>query len=218
MGIKGAIFDMDGTLLDSMKIWYNLGELFLIKKGKTPEEGLKDKLWDMSMKEAAYYMKNTYQLEGEMDVLVAQVYQLIEDFYRHEVEEKPGIRSVLDELKQAGVPMSVASATDTYLVEYALEHVGLRDYFQSVFCCRQVEAGKDSDKIYQVARESLGTKLDETWVFEDAVHAARTVKKAGFPLVAVKDFSEVHQDEMQKLADIYLESYDKWPGISHIRR
>ena len=179
MKIKGAIFDMDGTLVDSMFMWYELGNLYLKKRGKTPEPGLYDMLTRMTMLEAAQFLKDKYGFAETPEELVRDIY------------------------------MCVASATDTYMIEYALEHTGLRDYFQSVFCCRQVGEGKHSDKIYQVAREDLGSAVEETLVFEDALHAAETVKRAGFPLVAVWDASEKEQERLKALGDIYLESYEE---------
>ena len=73
--------------------------------------------------------------------------------------------------------------------------------------------GKTTDKIYQVARESLGTSVEETWIFEDALYAARTAKRSGFPLVAIFDTTEEGQEELREIADIYLESYEQWTGI-----
>ena len=218
MNIKGAIFDMDGTLTDSMRVWRNLGELYLESKGIVPEPGLKEKIWSMTMLDGAEYMKQRYGLQGNPEQIVKEVYQLIEDFYRTEVQEKPGVRRVLEELQQAGIPMCVASATDTYLVEYALEHTGLRSYFQKIYCSREVGEGKTTDKIYQVARERLGTSVEETWIFEDALYAARTAKKAGFPLVAIYDATEDGHEEMKEIADIYLNSYEQWPGIQDMSK
>ena len=213
MNIKGAIFDMDGTLTDSMHVWRNLGKLYLESKGIVAEPGLREKIWPMTMLEAAAYMRRRYGLQENPEQIVKEVYQLIEVFYRTQVQEKPGVRRVLEELQQAGIPMCVASATDTYLVEYALEHTGLRSYFQKIFCCREVGEGKTTDKIYQIARESLGTTVEETWIFEDALYAAGTAKKAGFPLVAIYDATEDGQEELKEIADIYLGSYVQWPGI-----
>lgn len=213
MNIKGAIFDMDGTLTDSMRVWRNLGELYLESKGIVAEPGLREKIWPMTMLEAAEYLRQAYGLRENPEQIVQEVYQLIEDFYRTQVQEKPGVRRVLEELRQEGIPMCVASATDTYLVEYALENVGLRSYFRKIFCCREVGAGKTTDKIYQIARESLGTSVEETLIFEDALYAARTAKRSGFPLAAIYDATENGQEELREIADIYLESYEQWPGI-----
>ena len=213
MNIKSAIFDMDGTLTDSMHVWRNLGNLYLESKGIVPEPELQEKVLTLTMMEAAEYMKQRYGLQGEPEQIVKEVYQLIEGFYRTEVQEKPGVRRILEELQQEGIPMCVASATDTYLVEYALAHTGLRSYFQKIYCCREVGEGKTTDKIYQFARESLGTSVEETWIFEDALYAARTAKRSGFPLVAIFDTTEEGQEELREIADIYLESYEQWTGI-----
>ena len=213
MNIKSAIFDMDGTLTDSMHVWRNLGNLYLESKGIVPEPELQEKVLTLTMMEAAEYMKQRYGLQGEPEQIVKEVYQLIEGFYRTEEQEKPGVRRILEELQQEGIPMCVASATDTYLVEYALAHTGLRSYFQKIYCCREVGEGKTTDKIYQVARESLGTSVEETWIFEDALYAARTAKRSGFPLVAIFDTTEEGQEELREIADIYLESYEQWTGI-----
>ena len=213
MNIKSAIFDMDGTLTDSMHVWRNLGNLYLESKGIVPEPEMQEKVLTLTMMEAAEYMKQRYGLQGEPEPIVKEVFQLIEGFYRTEVQEKPGVRRILEELQQEGIPMCVASATDTYLVEYALAHTGLRSYFQKIYCCREVGEGKTTDKIYQVARESLGTSVEETWIFEDALYAARTAKRSGFPLVAIFDTTEEGQEELREIADIYLESYEQWTGI-----
>lgn len=213
MKIRGAIFDMDGTLVDSMFMWDELGKIYVENKGKVPEDGLTKMLSRMSMRQAADYLKKNYGLQETPEEIIAEIYGIMEDFYRKEVKEKPGIRKVLEDLKAAGVVMCVASATDSYMVEYALECVGIRKYFQSVFCCREVGEGKHSDKIYQVARENLGTQVEETVVFEDALHAAETAKRAGFPLVAVWDVSEKEQERMKELGDIYMTDYEQWDDL-----
>ena len=100
MNIKSAIFDMDGTLTDSMHVWRNLGNLYLESKGIVPEPELQEKVLTLTMMEAAEYMKQRYGLQGEPEQIVKEVYQLIEGFYRTEVQEKPGVRRILEELQQ----------------------------------------------------------------------------------------------------------------------
>lgn len=213
MNIKGAIFDMDGTLLDSMHIWQNLGEIYLKKRGLKMEPGLMEKFCTMTLEEAVDYLRIRYELKETTEELIGEVNQLLEDFYRKEVKEKPGIRAILEELRQRGVSMCVASATDAYLVEYALEHTVLREYFGEIFCCKDVGEGKRSDKIYQMARESLGTSVEETVVFEDALYAAETAKRAGFTLVAIKDNFEENQERLKEIADYYFMDWREWEGI-----
>ncbi|MBS6194155.1 MAG: HAD family phosphatase [Clostridiales bacterium] len=213
MRIKAAIFDMDGTLIDSMHMWAHLGSIYLKKKGFEAQEDMDDVYWTMTMDEGINYMKRQYGLQEENARVKEEMYQIMKDFYACEVEEKPGIRLVLEELSRAGIPMCVASATDTPLVEIALERVGIRSYFQRIFCCREVGEGKHSDKIYQAAREYMGTPLEETLVFEDAPYAAETVKRAGFPLVSIKDDSVKDQERMKELGDLYVEDYREWPGV-----
>ena len=96
MNIKGAIFDMDGTLTDSMHVWRNLGNLYLESKGIVPEPELQEKVMTLTMLEAAEYMKQRYGLQGEPEQIIKEVYQLIEGFYRKEVQEKPGVRRILE--------------------------------------------------------------------------------------------------------------------------
>ena len=217
MAIRGAIFDMDGTLTDSMHMWYHLGEKYLKAKGIEPEKGLSEKFWNMSALESAEYMKQRYHLEGDAKTVMEEIYSVLRTFYSTRVKEKPGVRIVLDELEEKGIPMCVASATDTELVECALEFTGLRKYFGQIFCCRKVGAGKHTDKIYQIARESMGCEVKETAVFEDAFHAVQTVHQAGFPLVGIYDSIEPHQEEIKKLSNIYLTSYQEWPGIDWLK-
>lgn len=219
MKVKAAIFDMDGTLIDSMHMWANLGSIYLEKKGFVPQSDMDDTYWTMTMDEVLNHMKCQYGVQEETADMKAEMYQIMKDFYANVVEEKPGIRIVLEEFSKAEIPMCVASATDTHLVEIALERVGIRKYFQKIFCCREVGEGKHSDKIYQTAREYMGTSVEETLVFEDAPHAAETANRAGFPVVSIWDASVKNQEKMKELAAIYVKDYREWPGIcQRVRR
>lgn len=124
MNVKGAIFDMDGTIIDSMHMWANLGSIYLKRKGFEPQSDMDDIYWTMTMDEGINHMKRQYGVQEESADVKAEMYRIMKEFYSNEVKEKPGIRIVLDELSRVGIPMCVASATDTYLVEIALERVG----------------------------------------------------------------------------------------------
>lgn len=206
--IQGAIFDLDGTLLDSMHIWSDIGLLFLKNKGIEPPEGIEDQFVKMSMVQAAeYYIKNIDPTATVMDI-VNEVNALVQDFYFNEVIKKDGVEEFLEFLKNINVKMCVATATDKHLVEKALERNGIREYFSEIFTCSSVGAGKDKPVIYNTALEHLGTQKENTYVFEDALYAIETANKAAYNIVGIKDISEkADPEDVKKFCDYYINDY-----------
>ena len=206
--IDGAIFDLDGTVLDSMHIWSEIGLLFLKNKGIEPPSGKEDGFDKMSMVQAAeYYIKNIDPKATVMDI-VNEVNALVQDFYFNEVIKKDGVTEFLEFLKNKGVKMCIATATDKHLVKKALERNGLLDYFTEIFTCSSVGAGKDTPVIYNVALEHLGTSKENTYIFEDAFYAIETAKNAGYKIIGINDVSEKSSpEEVKKLCDYYVNDY-----------
>ena len=202
--IKGAIFDLDGTLLDSMFIWDTIGEEYLRSLGKEPHEDLKETFMTLTLEEAAVYYREHYGVTLSVKEIVDGVNAMVEQTYRTKVTLKPGIAEYLAWLKENGVRMCVATVTDRYLVEETLERLGVRHYFSEIFTCAEVGFGKDKPVIYQKALEHLGTEKSDTYVFEDMLFALNTAKTDGFPTVGVYDRHEAHQDELKELADYYI--------------
>ena len=202
--IKGAIFDFDGTLVDSMFIWDTIGEDYLRSLGKEPHEDLKETFMTLTLEEAAEYYREHYGVTLSVKEIVDGVNAMVEQTYRTKVTLKPGIFEYLAWLKENGVRMCVATVTDRYLVEETLERLGVRHYFSEIFTCAEVGFGKDKPIIYQKALEYLGTAKDETYVFEDMLFALNTAKTDGFPTVGIYDRHEAHQDELKELADYYI--------------
>ena len=202
--IKGAIFDLDGTLLDSMFIWDTIGEEYLRSLGKEPHEDLKETFMTLTLEEAAEYYREHYGVTLSVKEIVDGVNAMVEQTYRTKVTLKPGISKYLAWLKENGVRMCVATVTDRYLVEETLDRLGVRHYFSEIFTCAEVGFGKDKPIIYQKALEHLGTEKSDTCVFEDLPFALNTAKTDGFPTVGVYDRHEEHQDELKELADYYI--------------
>lgn len=206
---KGVIFDLDGTLLDSMHIWDNIGEQYLCSLGIKPREDLNETLKSMSLAQGAAYIQKTYDVEKTSEEIADGVNAIVEHFYIAKVQLKAGAEEFLAYLAEAGVKMCIATATDKYLVEAALNRLGVRKYFSAIFTCSEVGYGKDEPFIYEKAREYLGTQKKDTFVFEDAIHAIETAKKAGFPVVGVCDASEKDQKKVQALSDFYITDLKK---------
>lgn len=206
--IRGAIFDLDGTLLDSMEIWDTLGERYLRSIGFAPRERLGETFKSFSTEQAARYYRAHYGVQLPIQEIVAGVNAMIETFYREEARPKPGVEPFLRQLRSRGIRLCVATANDGALARAALERCGLAHYFSGVFSCVELGVGgKGEPDIFRLALRHLGTEKGGTAVFEDALHAARTAKADGFPVVAVYDPYEPEQEVLRALADCYLTEY-----------
>lgn len=211
MTIRGAIFDLDGTILDSMGIWATLASAYLRSLGITPRADVDRAVRVLSMEDAARYFIREYGVPRTVPGIVREVSALIEGFYREQVPLKPGAPALLSSLRRRGVRLCAATSGDRTLAEAALTRCGIRDCFGALFTCAEVGRGKDSPEIYEAARAYLGTTASETAVFEDALYALRTAKAAGFFTVAVADPSAADDREaLQSCADIYLYALTDW--------
>ena len=211
MRLQSAIFDMDGTLLDSMPIWKGLGAAMLRDLGFEPDAALEAKLKTLSLRDGVAYCKDYYQLSQTVDQLVGLVFDKIHEFYCERVQTKPGVEKFLSLLKMEGVWMYVATATDRPLAEAALRHAGIDHYFRGLITVAEVGVGKrDSAEIYERAMRRLQSNKKDTVVFEDAFHAIRTAKAAGFRVAAVYDASEAaNQPAIREMADYYIRSFEE---------
>ena len=205
MRIRGAIFDVDGTLLDSMFIWDTIGETYLRSIGYQPKENLNETFKNMSLHQAACYYQTEYGVTLSIDQIMDGVNAMLERYYRFEVPLKPGVAELLERLRQDGVRLCIATATDRHLVEAALDRCGVLSCFGEIFTCNEVGHGKDEPDIFEEALRFLGTRREETLVFDDALYAVRTAKEAGFPVAAVYDSHERSQAEVRARSDLYLE-------------
>ena len=207
MTLKGAIFDFDGTLFDSMSIWDTVGEDYLRSLGYVPEAELRETLRTMSLQQSAAYMQEAYGLPLTVPEIMEGINKTVEDFYFHTVQPKSGVPEFLEQLQCQGVKMCIATATDRYQIEAALKRCHLDGYFGEIFTCTDVGHGKDEPHIFEAALSWLGTIKEDTLVFEDAYHAIQTAKCAGFRVAAVYDAHELHRAEIRKVADHYIEHF-----------
>ena len=205
---EGAIFDADGTLLDSMHVWRNLGELYLRSRNIVPEEKLSSKLWPLSYEQGCKYLKDNYNLHESVSEIQQGISAMIEDFYRHHAELKPGVHEVLDELRRKNIHMVIATSGDRELLNAALIRNGIAEYFDAVFTCSELGTDKRSTKIFLVCAEALGLLPKNIAVFEDALFAIETAKNAGFITFGVYDASSINDRErIINTADYYINDW-----------
>lgn len=178
--IRGAIFDLDGTLLDSMPVWEHASETYLMRKGIHVKERLSEVLFSMSMRQGAEYVKENYGLPETADEIISGVDSIVMEAYRTQVEAKPGVPKLLERMKEKGIRMVVATSTDRPMAESGLKRTGLLGYFERIFTCTEIGAGKRQPDIYLAAKEYLGIPQAGIWVFEDALYAIKAACTAGF--------------------------------------
>jgi len=209
--IAGVIFDIDGTVLDSMSIWDKAAEMFLNSMGIEVEKGLGKIMFPMTMTNGAKFLKDRYLLDMDVDAIIAGINHTIEDFYYYQVQLKEGVEQFLKDMKQTGIKIVGATSSDRQVVETALERLDVMGFFERLFTCTEIGAGKGKPDIYLSAAEYMKTLPKDTWVFEDALYAIQTAKNAGFRTVGVFDaYSIVNSDEIKKISDIYLKKLDNF--------
>lgn len=207
--VKGAIFDVDGTLLNSMPVWENLGELYLKRLGIEAEKELGDILCTISMQQGAEYLVSHYHLELTTEQVMDGISREIRDFYVKRVPLKEGARSFLEGLRELRIPMIAATSGDGENVEAAFKRLNIWNMFEMILTCTGLQTDKNHPDIYLTAALQMDCDPDEVLVFEDAYHALRTAKNAGFKTVAVYDKSSDRDlGKIWNLADIYLPAFD----------
>ena len=209
MDKRFAIFDMDGTLVDSMLYWHNLGQEYLESKGVTGDlNEVLERSKPMTMVESGALFIREFGLAGTPESVAAEINAVMEDHYRYDVQLKDGAKEYLEQLRQAGVKMCVASATAADLVSLCLTRLGVRDYFEFLLSCETVGTGKNRPDVYFAAAERLGAAVENTVVYEDAWYAVRTAKEAGFHVVAIYDYnSRARWNEIRDMAHRPIESW-----------
>ena len=211
MRLQSAIFDMDGTLLDYMHIWNDVGPKTLRSMGIEPAPVLGDRLMLMTFRDGAALCKEEYHLSESVEEIMDLTKARVRSFYETQVQAKPGVKKFLSLLKMEGVWMYIATNTDRDLVEAALKHTGLDGYFRGILTCGEVGVGKkDSPEIYERCLRRLRGNKKDTVIFEDALHAIQTAKTAGFRVCGVYDPSaEDDQEEIKSLSDYYIRSFEE---------
>ena len=220
MNKKFAIFDMDGTLVDSMGFWNQLADEFLARRGFPPlSPELQEESIALTMEGTANLFIRAYGLPETPEEICAEVNGLMEKHYRADVPLKPGAADLLGRMKAAGFKMCIASSTNPALIDICLRRLGVRDYFEFLLSCEEVGEGKNRPTVYLEAARRLGGSPESTVIFEDILVASQTAKKAGFALGVVYDAnSDAEQEQLKALADCYITRWDdpallEWLGI-----
>jgi HAD superfamily hydrolase (TIGR01509 family) len=208
-GLKAVILDLDGTMIDSMKVWDRIGIEFLACRNIVAPENLGKVVKNMSMNQSAVYYKQQFGLEGmNEDQIITCWVDMVYKHYATDIPLKDGLLEYLSQLKRGGMKLAVATASDIKLVEAVLGRHKIFEIFDVVVTVKEIGKGKDCPDIFLACASKLGVKPVECIVIEDCLHAIKTSSELGMKTIAIFDESAFHEiDELKKSADKYIYSF-----------
>lgn len=208
--IKAVIFDLDGTLVDSMWMWKDIDIEYLARFGIEVPETLQKDIAGMSFSETAVYFKETFGIPDSLDEIKQTWNDMARYKYTHEVPLKPGALDFLKRLKEQGIRTGIATSNSKELVQAAVESLGVSGYLDEIHTSCEVAKGKPAPDIYLLVAECLKVSPEHCLVFEDIPEGILAGKRAGMKTCAVEDeFSLNMTEEKKELADYYIAHYDE---------
>ena len=208
-GKKAVIFDMDGSLVDSMWIWPEVDRIYMKKYDLVQPDDFHKAIEGKSYTETAQYFVDTFpNLHRTVEQVKAEWQEMTVDLYATRVFPKPGAVEFLDAMKRRGVLMGIATSNDRTIAEAALCARDLMKYFDSIRTSCEVAAGKPAPDVYLKVAEDLRVKPEECLVFEDVPNGILAGKNAGMEVCAVDDeFSRPDEAEKKRLADYFIHDF-----------
>lgn len=208
--IKGAIFDLDGTLLDSSWVWDMVDIKFLGDRGFDVPEDYVETISPMGAERAAVYTIERFGLNENPDDIVREWIEMAKKEYAVDVICKPFVKEYLEKISNQGIKMAVATSSDRELFISTLEREDILKYFDSIVTVNEVKRGKGFPDIYEEAARRININPHNCVVFEDIYIGVSGAKKGEFNVVAVKDEKSLHnRDKITKLADYYIECFSE---------
>lgn len=209
--IKGIIFDLDGTLIDSMQVWYDVDRRFLRENGICdPPDDISDRIKKMTIDQSSELFIREFGLKCSKEYVIQRIEELVRLEYDENIPLKPFVPELLNFLDSRGIPCGVATVTYRSLAEAVLRRCGIRNRFKFLLTDVDFPDGKNSPDIYMKAAELLRTKPEETLVAEDSLHCVETAANAGFITAAVYDrAAAADRAALEKLADFYIMKLDE---------
>ena len=206
--VEAVIFDLDGSLVDSMWIWRDIDIEYLGRYGIVLPDELQSEIEGMSFSETACYFKERFQIPDEIEKIKADWNEMAFDKYTHQVPLKKGAGSFLKECRKRGIHLAIATSNSRELVDNIIKVHGLESYFSGVVTGCEVEKGKPAPDVYLEAAKRCCVSPENCLVFEDILPGILAGKAAGMKVCAVEDaYSLSQKEEKQKAADYYIRNY-----------
>lgn len=208
--IKAVIFDLDGTLIDSMWIWNKIDEDYLKDFGYIVPEGLQEEITHLTLTETAIYFKKRFNINNEIDDIISAWNNMAFDHYSNEIKLKDGVLEYLNFLREKKIKIALATSNSIPLLEVTLKKNNIYHYFDAITTSEEVQKPKNNPDIYLLSAKKLNVSPEDCLVFEDIVQAVKGAKLAGMKVYAIHDkSSEDQKEDLIKLADKYIMGFNE---------
>ncbi|MDV4152593.1 HAD family phosphatase [Clostridium sp. AL.422] len=202
---EAVIFDLDGTLIDSMGIWSQIDEEYLSSFGYEVPHNLQEEITHLTLTETAIYFKERFNIKDNIEDIISTWHSMALRHYSNDIKLKDNVIPFLTKLKNKGIKIALATSNSIPLLEATLKNNGIYDYFDAISTTEEVEKSKDNPDIYLLSAKKLNIAPEKCLVFEDIVQAVKGAKLAGMTVYAIHDDSSAHQkEELINLADKYI--------------
>ena len=185
-----SIFDVDGTILDSMEVWNTLASQYVQSLGMVPDKNLDEIVSDMSLEQSATYLKNHYKINKQEERIISEVLNFISDFYEYEVNLMPGFKDFISHYDSINV---IGTSCDEELVKIALNRLAVLNYFEDIITCSKVNKSKNDPDFYLACAQVLKQRPEDIVVFEDADYCIDVARKVGFKVIKIKDWRDLNE-------------------------
>jgi hypothetical protein len=208
--IKACIFDLDGTLVDSMWMWPDIDREYLNRFEIEYDDNLKNEIDGISFHETAVYFKNKFGISDSVEKICKDWEEMAYDKYKYEVKEKPGCKKFLEHLRSKGIKMGIATSNNRSMVDVVLESLDMKDFFEVITTSDEVKRGKPAPDVYLTTANLLNVEPKNCLVFEDVVAGIMAGKSAGMKVCAIEDdFTKEVRQKKKELSDYYIVDYSE---------
>lgn len=208
--MQGAIFDVDGTLLDSMTVWFDITNKFFIKHGLVLTDKQAALYKEMTLEESLPAIIDEYKLDMSFDEIMGEFKKMITEEYLYNVQLKPYAKEYLKQLHDSGIKIAVATSGYEGLCKPAFKRLGIYDFIDAYAFSSEVGCNKGNPDVYLLAAQRIGVKPQSCIIFEDIVLGIDTAKRAGFETCAVYDPTNRDEtDALKQLSDHYITGWEE---------
>lgn len=209
-GFQGAIFDLDGTLIDSMPAWLEVDRKFFADRNLPYDPTFSEKVAPLSVADSAKYAIETYHLSETVEDIVAYLHQCVKEEYQNRIPLKEGVLDYLKLLKKHKIPMTIATASTRELATMAVERLEIGHFFEEICTIKDVGKPKGFPDICFYAAKKIGIDPKHCVMFEDALPGMKSAKSAGMKVCALYDPSaDAERHRIEEIADVSLHSFEE---------